>query len=112
MKIDFKKFQGVLPYASELYGVYQPLIGWRSRRIQDRVQGGLNTIKSQFVGSLLTQFTPLVHQVDVPAVPTAVKTFLGIADLASSKAAYVPQIDSLVARKVFATIQQFGVDTL
>src|SRR5215510_2982103 len=112
MKIDFKKFQGVLPYASELYGVYQPLIGWRSRRIQDRVQGGLNTIKSQFVGSLLTQFTPSVHQEGGPDVPPAIETTLGIAGLASSRTAYVPQIDSLVARKVFVTIQQLGVDNL
>lgn len=36
MKIDFAKFDGVLPYASELYGVYQPLIGWRSRLTQER----------------------------------------------------------------------------
>ena len=31
MKIDFAKFEHSLPYASELYGIYQPLLGWRSR---------------------------------------------------------------------------------
>jgi hypothetical protein len=30
MVVDLMKFQGTLPYASELFGVYQPLIGWRS----------------------------------------------------------------------------------
>src|SRR5262245_8435391 len=29
-------YRGTLPYASELFGVYQPLLGWRSRRIKDR----------------------------------------------------------------------------
>ena len=28
---DIDKYKGVPPYASELYGVYQPLLGWRSR---------------------------------------------------------------------------------
>ena len=29
---DVSRFRGTLPYASEIFGVYQPLIGWRSRR--------------------------------------------------------------------------------
>jgi hypothetical protein len=36
MKIDFAKFNGSLPYASEIYGIYQPLIGWKSRLTQQR----------------------------------------------------------------------------
>ena len=28
----------MLPYASELFGVYQPMIGWRSRRQLSRYQ--------------------------------------------------------------------------
>src|SRR5262249_52046625 len=27
---DIEKYKGIPPYASELYGVYQPLLGWRS----------------------------------------------------------------------------------
>lgn len=30
---DLNAYKGVLPYASELFGVYQPLIGWKSKRI-------------------------------------------------------------------------------
>jgi hypothetical protein len=29
--LDLTKFVGTLPYASELFGVYQPLLGWKSR---------------------------------------------------------------------------------
>ncbi len=32
MPIDLSKFTGRLPYAAELFGIYQPLIGWRSRQ--------------------------------------------------------------------------------
>src|SRR5690349_20075180 len=27
---DVEKYKGMPPYASELYGVYQPLLGWQS----------------------------------------------------------------------------------
>lgn len=37
MPIDLTKFAGALPYASELFGIYQPLIGWRSDRIKVRI---------------------------------------------------------------------------
>ncbi|KAA0972171.1 peptidoglycan-binding protein [Aureimonas fodinaquatilis] len=30
--LDLTKYKGVLPYSSELFGVYQPMIGWRSKR--------------------------------------------------------------------------------
>lgn len=30
------KYRGILPYASELFGIYQPLIGWKSRLIGER----------------------------------------------------------------------------
>lgn len=33
---DLSLFVGTLPYSSELFGVYQPLIGWKSQRIQER----------------------------------------------------------------------------
>ena len=35
---DLTDYTSVLPYASELFGVYQPMIGWRSRRQLSRYQ--------------------------------------------------------------------------
>ena len=32
MALDLTAFQGSTPYASELFGIYQPLLGWKSRR--------------------------------------------------------------------------------
>ena len=43
-KVDFQKFERSLPYASEAYGVYQPLLGWKSNLIsQRRTQGVAQT---------------------------------------------------------------------
>ncbi|GLL02856.1 hypothetical protein [Dactylosporangium matsuzakiense] len=36
---DVAQYNGVPPYASELYGVYQPLLGWRSALTQKWLQG-------------------------------------------------------------------------
>ena len=37
MLSNLEKFRRTLPYASEIYGVYQPLIGWKSRLINKRL---------------------------------------------------------------------------
>lgn len=39
--IDVDAFKHVLPYDSEAYGLFQPLIGWRSQRVLERFQSGL-----------------------------------------------------------------------
>jgi len=35
--MNLEAFKGKLPYASELFGVYQPLLGWKSKIIQRRL---------------------------------------------------------------------------
>ncbi|MFL6592759.1 MAG: hypothetical protein ACJ8GK_08660, partial [Luteimonas sp.] len=37
---DLTDYTSVLPYASELFGVYQPMLGWRSKRTIRRIQQG------------------------------------------------------------------------
>lgn len=49
---DLTDYTSVLPYASEMFGVYQPMIGWKSKRITARLKQGL--IDSQ--NSLLKTF--------------------------------------------------------
>lgn len=36
-RVPLANFRGVLPYSSELFGVYQPLLGWRSALSQTRL---------------------------------------------------------------------------
>ncbi|MEW6731705.1 MAG: hypothetical protein AB1489_10290 [Acidobacteriota bacterium] len=44
MKIDFTKYVGILPYASEILGVYQPLLGWKSKLTIDRMNREQDTV--------------------------------------------------------------------
>jgi hypothetical protein len=49
-------YSGVLPYASELFGVYQPLLGWKSARIEKRFQAGFRNDKRP--GNWIFRLTP------------------------------------------------------
>ena len=61
---DLTNYTSILPYASELFGVYQALIGWRSKRQMRRLFGGathdtrlmLQGIANQFTGRANPQF--------------------------------------------------------
>ncbi|MCX7922992.1 MAG: hypothetical protein N3B21_13415 [Clostridia bacterium] len=44
---DIDKYKGIPPYASEHYGVYQPLLGWQSNLTKKWVQRGGPTIDPQ-----------------------------------------------------------------
>lgn len=45
---QIEDYKGILPYASELFGVYQPLLGWKSRVIQSRY----NNFQSKFYNQI------------------------------------------------------------
>lgn len=55
---DLTDYKSVLPYSSEMFGVYQPMLGWRSKRTVERFtraammgrQAALNRLSKQFVG--------------------------------------------------------------
>ncbi len=44
---NLKVYSGVLPYSSEMFGVYQPVLGWNSKRIKDRIKKGFDLDKYQ-----------------------------------------------------------------
>lgn len=58
---DLHDFISVLPYASEMFGVYQPLIGWKSKRVQDRIRIGLINEKSSLINRLAKNLTSQVQ---------------------------------------------------
>ena len=55
---DLSDYKTVLPYASEIFGVYQPLIGWKSKRkigrIKDAVRSEKNALLSQLGRNLVS----------------------------------------------------------
>ena len=57
---DLTAYATVLPYASELFGVYQPLLGWRSSRIEKRARAGYQRDKASIREKLIREFADLV----------------------------------------------------
>lgn len=47
LKKDIETYQGITPYASEHYGVYQPILGWESRLTKKWIQRGGTLIDPQ-----------------------------------------------------------------
>src|SRR5882724_12925915 len=57
-QVDLNKFKNVLPYASELFGLYQPLLGWKSQRTIQKFSGGVRDTQLNIVQSLFAKMTP------------------------------------------------------
>ncbi len=53
---DFSPYTNILPYASEIFGVYQPMLGWSSKRIRGRVEKGFANDVSRLFDSLYGKF--------------------------------------------------------
>ena len=58
---DLGQYAGVLPYASEMFGIYQPLLGWKSRRTAERIERGLARDKARIIRTLQRQIAPAVR---------------------------------------------------
>jgi len=111
MKIDLAKFTHTLPYATEAFGIYQPLLGWRSKRTMQRVAEGLNTSFSSVLTSMTATLNPsLVMHV---GANNHLPRFEEIrpASTEPSTTAYVnANIDSFVARAIVDRINSDGYD--
>lgn len=58
---DLSDYTTVLPYDSELFGVYQPLLGWKSKRIEDRFKKGLERDKPLLLEKLKNSFAGVAN---------------------------------------------------
>jgi hypothetical protein len=47
--VDVSRFAHTLPYASEAFGLYQPLLGWRGQRSTSRFTGGLAAVNERVI---------------------------------------------------------------
>src|SRR5262245_52483254 len=57
---DLTSYAGVLPFASELFGVYQPLLGWKSKRTEQRLKDAYKNDKRQIMDKLRRKFGGVV----------------------------------------------------
>jgi len=98
MKIDFERFKGTLPYASELFGIYQPLLGWKSRMTEDRMARSQDSVIRSFSERVISRTRSDVNVQLVSGGFTV--TNLAVLDVISTH--FVPRvgrkIDSIIAR--------------
>ncbi|MGE7388408.1 hypothetical protein ACQKM2_23360 [Streptomyces sp. NPDC004126] len=107
MKVNFAKFQGSLPYASELYGVYQPLLGWRSARLAERFAATGPAMRRSLAAALTENMRP--SYTVAPASAAAAAPALTIepgAPVPSVASALPGTVDSVVARELLARIKR------
>jgi hypothetical protein len=50
---DLSEFTGILPYSSELMGIYQPLIGWQGRQGRERVDRERSLLAAAVTNAIL-----------------------------------------------------------
>lgn len=101
MKLNLDEFQETLPYASELFGVYQPLLGWRSKMIQRRVDNGRLRGLIAVTGFGLSRFKAVP-----PAVGTNEPGALTVPLLIDPPVLPIaPVLDSCVARHVLQAVR-------
>ena len=55
---DLTSYKGVLPSASEMFGIYQPLLGWKSMRMQHRIDHGVRSRLGEVLGRLTGSIQP------------------------------------------------------
>lgn len=71
--LSLKPYKTTLPYASELFGVYQPLIGWKSQRHIDRFRQGFRYDKREWVSQFSHTFAGISQlEIDETGVVTAI----------------------------------------
>jgi hypothetical protein len=102
MKVDFAKFEHSLPYASELYGIYQPLLGWRSRMRSLEVAQGMINLKKNYLQELQINTRPVY---ELPS--RALEFKIGVGQRVTGRSA-LDAVDSIVARRVGKLVAEGG----
>jgi hypothetical protein len=92
---DLIDYTAVLPYASEMFGIYQPLIGWKSKRIARRFDKGLLIDKRTILNRLKSQFTGQVNVRYDKDCQVSIELKPGALDAGRLKA-----LDSIVLEKI------------
>ena len=92
----------VLPYDSEMFGIYQPLIGWKSKRIERRFKQGFEADKRSLLDRLKNQFTGQVDLVYDPDCQVRISIRPGVLD-----AGKVRTFDSIVLAKIAEELPPF-----
>lgn len=85
----------VLPYDSELFGIYQPLLGWKGKRNERRFAKGFDADKRSLLDRLQRQFTGLVDLAYEPDCGVRIAIRPGLLEAGKVRA-----FDSIVLAKI------------
>ncbi|MGH2318834.1 peptidoglycan-binding protein [Planococcus sp. SE5232] len=97
---DLSKYEGILPYDSELFGVYQSLIGWKSKRIFDRMKSKnfpLITLSNMFENKT---------KVMLNADSYIEKGSLKVGEFAEAN--LIPHNSVIILKEIYQKLQSFG----
>lgn len=92
---DLRDYTSVLPYDSEMFGIYQPLLGWKSKRIAARFGRGLKADQEEALHKLLRSFAGIVSVTYKPDGAIDIKVDKGLA-----RAGKLSTFDSIVLQTV------------
>ena len=54
MPLELTKFTGTAPYASERFGIYEPLIGWKSIQTKRRINRAVQQLTTTIIQSMIS----------------------------------------------------------
>lgn len=101
---DLTDYTSVLPYASELFGVYQPLIGWKSKRIVQRMNKGINADNISKFKNILSRYKGIISPKFDGCFIGTDSYQVGIENINLLK----PQSDSLLLSAISKLLIEFG----
>ena len=55
---NMQDYKDVLPYSSEIFGIYQPLLGWKSKRIAKRNETGYTGFRERILATVAARLKP------------------------------------------------------
>ncbi|GAB2468062.1 hypothetical protein [Xylanimonas ulmi] len=107
MGLDLSAFAGILPYDSQLYGIHQPLLGWKSKVQKERLTRGLVSTRRSFLWAVAQRYRP-EFSIESTVVD-APRYELGVASARPSvSATMIPGMDGLLTQNVVAAVAAGG----
>ena len=109
MPVDLSVFAGRVPYASEVYGVYQPLLGWKSHRQVNRVRPGLLALDDALLARVAMQIRP-VAEVRFMGVEFEVDAFKVGEPVGATARRRPSRFDTLLAARIGERLEGYDPD--
>lgn len=104
MLVDYERFEGLLPYASSMFGIYQPLLGWRGQRLRNWFDPDICCTRDGLIQYMSGKFFPDVRIAEVDHRGIEVQR-LAIATSTPAHRFNLPSIlDSRLGRRILEAI--------